>query len=202
MAQDDGHGSREHLRTAPEQRGSGEPDRACWASRRARSSRACRIAIFLLLVVAFLAVVFVRQRRASVDIGRIGLIAIPFMFLMPLTHWAYALFCPRGPAPAPLRPVLRARGPATADSCRVCSHRRHAGAFRGATVFCGRTLDRDAALQCLRPGALAAQHLARGTRRCRRAACDPGCFRIESLPVPHVRSARVRRVIRFHEVRI
>ncbi len=49
-------------------------------------------AIFLLLVVAFLAVVFVRQRRASVDIGRIGLIAIPFMFLMPLTHWAYALF--------------------------------------------------------------------------------------------------------------
>jgi hypothetical protein len=49
-------------------------------------------AIFLLLVATFLAVVFVRRRRASVDVGRIGLIAIPFMFLMPLTHWAYALF--------------------------------------------------------------------------------------------------------------
>ena len=49
-------------------------------------------AAFLLLVVSFLAVIFLRQRRASVDVGRIGLIAIPFMFLMPLTHWAYALF--------------------------------------------------------------------------------------------------------------
>jgi hypothetical protein len=49
-------------------------------------------ATFLLLVVTFLAVAFVRQRRAPIDIGRIGLISIPFMFLMPLTHWAYALF--------------------------------------------------------------------------------------------------------------
>jgi hypothetical protein len=49
-------------------------------------------AIFLLLVATFLAVAFLRQQRAPVHIGRIGLMAIPFTFLVPLTHWAYALF--------------------------------------------------------------------------------------------------------------
>jgi hypothetical protein len=56
-------------------------------------------ALFLLLASAFFGVAFVRRRRAALDFGRLGLLVMPFMFLMPLTHWAYALFALPGLLP-------------------------------------------------------------------------------------------------------
>ena len=64
---------------------------ACGVTDTAALTRVTGIA-FLALCAAFMMVLLWRSRRTPLDVVRVGLFALPFMFLVPAVHWAYTLF--------------------------------------------------------------------------------------------------------------
>ncbi len=83
------------------------------------------LALFSLLVLAVVAAALIRRRRAALDVARLGVCVLPFMFMMPLTHWSYALFALMAMLPALAavyeeRPGLRWPVIATAALVGLC----------------------------------------------------------------------------------